>query len=182
MITNSMIAYGDQLGAQMYSLANLVYLAKENKQDLCFYKEFKNFRRRYLILENFDLPERMLGGGEIKFLRRLLLPIPELYCVQFRAKRKIKSVANSNRIYYEKIPNFIDRCFYRGCRLFYPDFKKMNGKNDVHCEASLLKLDSRKNYDIHSGFGTYQDWKKYEDVVLDLFSFKALPHRLASAK
>lgn len=58
MITNSVISYGDQLGAQMSTFAELVFLAKENRQDICFFKELKNFRRRYRILENFDLPDR----------------------------------------------------------------------------------------------------------------------------
>ena len=55
MITNSIIAHGDQLGAQMTTLANLLFLAKENNQDLCFYKEFKNFRRRFQIFRIFSL-------------------------------------------------------------------------------------------------------------------------------
>ena len=167
-----MIAYGDQLGAQMSTMANLVFLAKENNQDLCFYNEYKNFRRRYLITENFEIPKKMKDGGQIKFLRRLFLPIPELYCFQFRANKKSKSVANYKRIYKSRFQNLIDMCFYRGCRLFYPDFKILKGKNGVHCDVSLLCLDSKKNYDIQSGFGTYQDWKKYEDVILDLYQFK----------
>lgn len=170
MITNSIIAYGDQLGAQMSTLAQLVYIAKENNQDLCFYNEYKNFRRSYCILKSFDMPTQMSGGGQIKFTRRLWLPIPELYCLQF--KKKEKSVANYKRIYKDRIKNLMDRCFYRGCRLFYPDFKIMEGKNGVHCDFNLLNLNPKKNYDIQSGFGTYQDWKKYEDVVLDLFRFK----------
>ncbi len=66
MITNSIIAYGDQLGAQMSTLAELVYIAKENNQDLCFHNEYKNFRRSYCILKNFDIPTRMSTGGADK--------------------------------------------------------------------------------------------------------------------
>lgn len=66
----------------------------------------------------------------------------------------------------------MDMCFYRGCSFFYPDFKIVKGKNGVHCDPELLHLNPKKNYDIQSGFGSYQDWKKYEDVVLDLFRFK----------
>lgn len=172
MITNSMIAYGDQLGAQMSTMANLIYLAKENNQDLCFFSEYKNFRRRFLILENFCITRYLCsvsGGG---LVRRLFLPLPELYCLQFSPKRKVKSVANYKRMYRARLRNFMDSCFYRACRLFYPDFKVLNGRNNVHCDASLLKLNPSKNYDIHSGFGTYQDWKKYEAVILDLYQFK----------
>lgn len=110
--------------------------------------------------------------GGVKMLKRLFFPIPLLYCLQFRPHKKEKSVANYKRIYKAKFQNIIDQCFYRGCRLFYPDFKMLNGKNGVHCDASLLTLNPEKNYDIHSGFGTYQDWKKYEDVILDLYQFK----------
>lgn len=171
MITNTIIAYGDQLGAQMSTLANLVFLAKENNQKLCFYMEYKNFRRRFLILENFNISKSSMFDI-MKFTRRFFLPVPEIYCFQFRANKKAKSVANYKRIYKERIKNFMDMCFYRGCRLFYSDFKIMKGKNGVHCDSNLLKLNPKKNYDIQSGFGTYQDWKKYEDVVLDLFHFK----------
>lgn len=66
MITNSIIAYGDQLGAQMSTMANLVYLAKENNQDLCFYNEFKNFRRRFLILENFKVQNTDAGDCVVR--------------------------------------------------------------------------------------------------------------------
>ena len=172
MITDSLIAYGDQLGAQMSTMANLVYVAKENKQDLCFYKELKRFRRRFLIFETFTIPNKKNAELQIKLIRHLFLPIFEIYCFQFRAKSKVKSVASYKRMYKERLLNLIDKCFYHGCRLFYPNFKVLNGKNGVHCDELLLKLDSHKNYDIHSGFGTYKDWKKYEDVLLDLYHFK----------
>jgi hypothetical protein len=64
MITNSIIAYGDQLGAQMSTLAQLVYIAKENNQDICFYNEYKDFRRSYCILKCFNMPIQMNGGGK----------------------------------------------------------------------------------------------------------------------
>ena len=171
MITNSIIAYGDQLGAQMSSLAILIFLAKENNQNLCFFNEFKNFRRGYCIPRSFSIPKELVGGIRISFLRRFWFPIPELYCLQF--KQKEKSVANYKRIYKDKIKIFLDKCFFHGCRLFYPDFKIIKGKNGVHCDATLLNLNPKKNYDIQSGFGTYQDWEKYEDIVLDFFRFKS---------
>lgn len=36
MITDSMIAQGDQLGAQMSTLAELIYLAEVNQQEVVF--------------------------------------------------------------------------------------------------------------------------------------------------
>lgn len=166
MITNSIIAYGDQLGAQMSTLANLVYIAIENNQDICFYKELIKFRRRNLILENFCLSK------QIKLTRRIFLPIPELYCLQFRPLKKEKSVANYVRMYKTRFLNILDKSFYFFCKLFYIDYKTINGKNGVHCDSILLQLNAQKNYDIQSGFGTYQDWKKYEDEILNLYQFK----------
>jgi len=179
MITNSVISYGDQLGAQMSTFAELVFLAKENRQDICFFKELKNFRRRYRILENFDLPAHLQSGEKLRFLRRLFLPIPELYCLQFKLKGR--SVANHKRIYFSRIRNFIDKCFFHGCRLFYRDFIVFQGKNGVHCDTSLLNLDSTKNYDIQSGFGTFQDWKKCQEEILNLFKFKEKIQKEAAA-
>ena len=165
MITNSMIAYGDQLGAQMTAFAELYYIAKENKQDICFFKEFRNFRRRFLFLESFKIP--------VKMIRRLFLPIPELYCFQFKKKKKYKSVENYKRIYKSKFYAKFDHYFYKGCKLFYKDFIDLDGLNGISCDSKLLKLDSDKNYDIHSGFGTYQDWKKYEKEICSIFSFNS---------
>lgn len=172
MITNSKIAHGDFLGAQMSTMANLVYLSKENNQDICFYREYKNFRRRFLILENFNVPKQMNGGGRIKLIRRLFLPIPEIYCLHFKSKKKNNCVPINN----SNLKYLIDLCFYRLFRLFYFDFKVINEKqgvyNNLHCDQSLLNLESKKNYDIHSGYGTYQDWKKYTNVILDIYQFK----------
>ena len=54
MLTNSRIAHGDQLGAQMTTLANLMYLSEVNNQELVFYNELKNFRRGYQFLDVFN--------------------------------------------------------------------------------------------------------------------------------
>lgn len=170
MITNSIISYGDQLGAQMSTLSELIYLANENHTDLVFYNELRSFRRAYLWLKCFNTSKQLSGGGIVKYIRRLYLPIPELYCIQF--KRKPKSVANYKRIYKDKVHNKLDLYFREFiCKVFYADFKKMYYKNDVHCNPELLKLDSSKKYDIRSGFGTYQDWKKYENEVKQFYTF-----------
>ncbi len=172
MITYSTISYGDQLGAQMTSFSELVYIAKENKQDICFFNELKNFRRRYRIIENFDLPEHLKSGERIKFLRRFYLPIPELYCLQFRDKTTTSSLNLYKKIYKSKIQGKLDSIFFRFCKLFYHDFEILVGKNNVNCNPEFLKLDKKKNYDIQSGLGTFQDWKKYQDEICDLFKFK----------
>ena len=169
MITNSKIAFGDRLGAQMGVFAELIYLAIENKQDLCFFSEFQKFRWGYCFLDYFDIP-RHTQLGKIIFLRRLWLPIPELYCLQF--SRNTNAIVSWKRIFKDSYKQRMDWYFYRFCRLFYSDFKIVRGNNGIHCDPILLDLDPRKNYDIQGGFGTYKDWKKYENVVLDLFAFK----------
>lgn len=172
MITNSIIAWGDQLGAQMTTFAALYFIAEETGSDLCFYKEFKEFRRGFAILNNFDIPSTTGTGNKICFKRRLWIPLPELYCLQF--KGKYRSVANYKRIYKDKIKNSLDLWFYRFVTmLFYPDFKKLYGKNGVNCDKKILELiQPNKNFDIKSGYGTYQDWKKYNYDILNFFSFK----------
>ena len=167
MITNSKIAWGDQLGAQMSAFAELYYIARENNQDICFFKEFKNCRRRYLILENFNIT------NNVKLLRRLYLPIPEIYCLQFRPGRKAKSIENYKRIYKSNLPGKIDSYYYRFCKFFYKDFIDISGKNGINCDPKLFGLNIKNNYDIQSGFGTYQDWKKYENDIINLFKFKS---------
>lgn len=169
MITNSIIAYGDQLGAQMVTFANLIYIAKENNSDLCFFNEFKQFRRGYCILQSFDLPKE-IDEIHIHFLRRVYFPLPELYCRQFN--RKEKSVANYKRIYKDKILNKVDSVFYKIIKkLFYRDYTIIQGINGVNCDPKLLRLSKNKNYDIQSGLGTYQDWKKYESLIKRIFIF-----------
>ena len=54
MITNSRISFGDQLGAQMMTLANLIYLSDINNQKIVFWDELKNFRRGYQFLDVFE--------------------------------------------------------------------------------------------------------------------------------
>lgn len=170
MITNSMIAYGDRLGAQISMFAELIYLAIENKQNLCFYKELKKFRWGYCVFECFDIQRQMNGGGQIILSRRLWLPIPEIYCLQFG--KDSNSIAKWKRIFVDGNKDRWDRRFYNFCRLFYLDFKIVRGKNGVHCDPKLLNLDPKKNYDIQGGFGTYKDWGKYKDIILDLLVFK----------
>lgn len=179
MITDSIIAYGDQLGAQMSTFANLVYIAKENSTDICFFNEYKNFRRGYCLLKAFNLKHK-IEGISIKFKRRFFLPIPELYCLQFN--HKPKSVANYKRIYKSKLWGKFDNLFYRSIKkIFYADYKIINGTNGVNCDSQLLNLTSNRNYDIHSGFGTYQDWKKYENLIKNIFIFKDEIKKEASA-
>ena len=156
----------------MGTFASLVFLASENKTDLCFYKELKDFRRGFCIQKTFDLPDSTGAGTRIRFLRRLYLPIPELYTLQF--KRKPKSVDNWIRIYKDERMAKWDSLFHKYIILScYRDFEVVYGKNGVCCDGSLLQLNPEKNYDIRSGFGLYQGWKKYRSDIKKLFVFKS---------
>lgn len=53
MITNTMLAWGDQLGAQMMTYAKLYYVARENEQELILLSGLKEFRRGYQFLDVF---------------------------------------------------------------------------------------------------------------------------------
>lgn len=80
MITNSIIAYGDRLGAQMSTLANLIYIAEKNKQQIVFYDEIKGFRRHLQFLDVFDM------GNYVKLIQRYENIIPSIYSLQFKKK------------------------------------------------------------------------------------------------
>lgn len=80
MITNSIIAYGDRLGAQMSTLANLIYIAEENKQQIVFYDEIKEFRRHLQFFDVFDM------GDYVKLIQRYENIIPSIYSLQFKKK------------------------------------------------------------------------------------------------
>ena len=167
MITNSRIALGDRLGAQMNTLAELVFLAHENQQELVLYDELRQFRRGYEFLEVFDVERRIRLINQSGKLKNHMI---RLYCRQF--SRQSKSVGNWKRIYQSRLSNQVDRLVYKWITLSYPSFNRINKKvNQIHCDESLLQL-SHGNFDISSGLGTYQDWKKYGDEMMSLFSFK----------
>ena len=167
MITNSIIASGDQLGAQMVTLANLYYLAKENDQELVFCEELKDYRRGLQFYNVFDM-------DQIRLIRKsslLEMSICCKYCAQFKQNKNWK--AKNKRIYGSKIMGRIDRYFLRFVKMIYRDFELMRGlKSGVRCDPALLKLDKSKNYDIRDGFGTFRDWGKYANEIRELYRFK----------
>lgn len=167
MITNSILAYGDQLGAQMTTLAEMLFIAKENNQQIVLFDELKNFRRGFQFIPVFQTEQHITLINRSGKLKNGII---NLYCKQF--KKKTKHVANYKRIYFNKFQNFFDRVMHKYIILSYNDFVKITSlKNNVHCDIKLLQL-STGNYNIHSGFGTYQDWKKYENSVLEMFTFR----------
>jgi len=165
MITNSIIAYGDRLGAQMSTLANLIYIAEENKQQIVFYDEIKGFRRHLQFFDVFDM------GDYVKLIQRYENIIPSIYSLQF--KKKNGGGGSFKRIYKSKLLGYFDAIYLRFIRLRYRDFHRITTlKGNIHCDLSLLQLDPAKSYDIMSGFGTYRDWSIYEEKIRSLFAFK----------
>ena len=164
-----MISYGDQLGAQMSTIANLYYIAKENNQDIVFFTELINFRRGIQPIEVFDMQEIRLINTNNAFIRFLsnYMNIVNYDSLSWKSKM--------NRIYGKNFLLFLDKVFY----LYFKRVIKNKGFhifnnlfNNIHTSNELLHLDKNSNYDIQSGFGTYQDWKKYENEIISLFSFK----------
>lgn len=163
MITNAMIAWGDLLGAQMTTYANLYYIAKENGQELVFFEELKNFRRGYQILDVFEMENFHL-------LKNTSL-VSKLYNMQFEKKDNWKK--QMRRMYGSRVLNKVDALFAKYVLRKYRFKVIKNLDNAVHCNAQLLNLDKDVDYDIRCGFGTIQDWKKYGEEIKAQFIFKS---------
>lgn len=169
MITNSRIGWGDQLGAQLSTLANLTYIAKENNQQLVLWKELCNYRRGYQFLDVFEIKDILIINRSKK-IKNIII---SNYCSSYK---KINSWQKQmNRIYKSKLHKYLDRFIYEWVRQNYRDFKPITKKmlgGGIHAKQELLNLQQNKNYDISSGFGTYQDWKKYEKFITKSLQFK----------
>jgi len=167
MITNSKIAWGDQLGAQLMTLAALFYVAEETNQKVVFWNEMKNVRRGYQFLNVFDIQDVEV----VNRCSTLTTKMIDSYCTRYQ---KLGSWQQKmQRIYKDKVSLFIDRVISRLISLRYNDFKRLKGQqNGLHTAPILLEIDLANNYDIFGGFGTYQDWKKYEDKIRKRLSFK----------
>ena len=88
MITDSMIAQGDQLGAQMSTLAELIYLAEVNQQEVVFWEELKNFRRGYQFLEVFECDGIRLISGDNKTIREMASRIKRINTGNWKGNMK----------------------------------------------------------------------------------------------
>lgn len=166
MITDSAIAVGDQLGAQMITYANLYFIARENSQKLVFWEELISFRRGMRFFEAFDLPEEriMRAGLFMKIVSRF-------YCKQFG--RRDCWEQQYKRIYKAKMLHKMDMMFLRFVRIMHMKWIHLSKlKNGVHVDQRLKYLDKGKDYDILNGFSTYQDWKKYGREIKKEFQFK----------
>jgi len=168
MITDSTIGLGDRLGAQLSKIAQLMYICRENGQKLVFWNELRNFRRGFCFLDAFNIDniEYIERAGNIK--GKILK-----FCNNKINKNNDDWLLLMNRM----TKNLFYRCLYKFIYKWicwdYRDFQNIKTlKDDVHTNSSLLNLDGRYNYDINHGFGTYQDWKKYEQYVKDSIHFK----------
>lgn len=167
MITDTRIAWGDQLGAQMLTFANLYYVAKENNQELVLINELKNFRRGYQMLDVFDM-------DSIRLIKKngLSAKICDWYCRQF--DNKANWINRNKRIYNNKAMLLVDEAFHWYItHVLYRDFRFIKGlKNGVHCDRKLLSLEDGINYNICNGFGTYRDWGECGDDIRKVLKFK----------
>lgn len=166
MITNSRLNWGDQLGAQLTTLAALTYISEENKQQLVLWRELKNYRRGYQFLDVFDIADITIIDRASRIKKKILENYYKKYKTLDSWQKQMK------RIYQNKIYRYLDRIIYEWIRMNYKDFHTLRGNDSVHTDDQLLNLDINANYDIISGFGTYQDWKKYEDLIRKRLQFK----------
>lgn len=166
MITNTVMCWGDQMCAQMMHLADLYYICRENGQELVLFRELEHFRAGFRFSDAFDISfvhylER--AGAAKRFILRSWGKMTRRSSWQKRMKR------SGNK----GIPLLCDRILLKWVRMGYRDFRLIGGeKDDVHTDPALLALGREGNYDIFRGFGTYQDWKKYEKEIIGSIAFK----------
>lgn len=166
MITDSKIAMGDQLGAQMCAYANLYCIAKENSQQLVFWEELIPFRRGLQFIQAFDISqERVLKANIV--CRIVSLTYCGLFCGRGDWKKKFR------RIYKSRLLSKFDAVFLRWVQFTHKNWMRLQCyQNGVRIDSGLKNLGAEKNYDIQSGFGTYRDWGKYEEELVYEFRFK----------
>ena len=166
MITNTRMCWGDKMCAQLNHLAELLYICRENNQQLVLLKELKDFRTGFRFSDAFDVDfvEYVERSGAIK------KAVINIYCKMSNRKTwQQKTKRSGNKGIYL----FMDLALHKWIRKSYPDFIQIRGyKDDVHTDKRLLNLDSNKNYDISGGHGTYQDWQKYETIIRQGIRFK----------
>lgn len=168
MITNSRIAWGNSLGAQLTSLAALFYCGLRNEQDVVFYNELRFFRRGFQFLDVFDIDGLLIISRYGEKFNNLL----KKYSISHK-KRQHNWKTEMRRIYRNPIRKYMDELIYRGVIWRYKDFSKIDLlKDDVKMDPKLLTLAKWKNYDILRGFGTYRDYENYADRILNRFHFK----------
>ena len=166
MITNSKIAWGDQLGAQLITLAELMYIAEETEQQIVFWEELRNYRRGYQFLDVFDV-------SDVTLISRCGSLLKKIVSVYSHGGKKGSWQKQMKRIYQSRIHNIADSVVYRLVWLHYRDFDcKKGNENSLHASPEILKLSKQINYDLQDGFGTYQDWKKYESAIQKRLTFK----------
>ena len=165
-----MISFGDQLGAQMITLAELYYISKETNQEIVFYSELKNFRRGFQFLDVFDIDcIHLINANALS--KYLSIIYDKTFCANRHDNSNWKK--RMNRIYHNRLFMCLDKIYYYIIVSNYRKYKVLNNlENNVHCDSCLLTLDKNNDYDILSGFGTYQDWKKYENDIVKMYSFK----------
>jgi hypothetical protein len=163
MITCSNIAYGDQLGAQLTKLAELIYLSQLLNQQLVFFKELSHFRRGYQFLDYFDI--RLV----------LINKLPEKNTISniYNFLTKKRNMHSWKTFYSNRIYALLDKIYYTYILWHYKEFVLLNTlKDSVNYDNNLLKCAQDSNYNITSGFGTYQDWKAIENVIMDMYKLK----------
>ena len=165
MIICSTIAMGDQLGAQLGTLAALRRIGILNDQPVVFWEELREFRRGLQFLDGFEI-------DDLKLLRRCTAAGRQLIGAYCRSFQKKTWQAGMKRVYGQGLIQRADGLVYHLIRRRYPDFRVLaEGKNGVMTDEHLLALDRDRHYDIRSGFGTFRDWGRNAERILGRIHF-----------
>jgi len=162
VITFSKIAVGDQLGAQMVSFAKLYYIARENNQEIAFFKELMDYKRGYLFLKMFEL------SGYVRMIGR------DSFCTEVYHFLMKPSGRNNGVSLKNKIGKKLDKYYYRHVMRRHKDWVRLDDlKNGQYFDPDVLTLCQDKNYDISTGFGSCMEWNKYEPDLKKMFRFRS---------
>lgn len=174
MITNSKIAAGNQLAAQMSDVASLIYLGKKYAHQVVFYKELRHWRRGLQFFDVFDI--------DINCLSRCDKDIVLDY------EKKTAGRRNDWQAWYKNEDGLLqcDEKYYDEVSNSYVDFTKLDKyKNGVECDKNLETdlNNTNNNFDVLSGFGLMRSWNKNDyEYVVNQFKFKTEIKNIAAQK
>lgn len=173
MITQSDIGEGDRLGAQMSSLACLLWLGWKTGHKVVFHSEVRNASQGLLFLDVFDLPDLLLPESRTGLIHAIFaMTHPAMCCFWTTAETKMKRIRKKSAFILTRLAYRLLRFTHRH-EFIVP---QMPWGPRVHCDDTLLSLllsDKSSNFDIRNGrLGSYQDWKTHENEIISFFRFK----------
>ena len=171
MITDSTIAEGDQLGAQMGSLASLIHIGELTGQEIAFFDEVRGAGRGMTFFHFFDVPFTILSRDRTGFFGWCFRRLSWNYTQETVLKRLAE-----RRLFYRIAEPFCvvaTRVLYRLVRfILYREFKPLRFVDFSRMMEGTKRFARDGHYDLLGRFGTYQDWRASQLAVLRAFRFK----------